>query len=210
MPEQPFDSFLKHVDARELEEAWNLFLDDYSGIILRVVRQIERDADSIPDCFQFVCEQLSANSLRRLRKFRPEGGALFSTWLRAVVRNLCLDWRRKRFGRYRLFKSIAQLSIFDQEVFRALYERRLSVDDAYHSLRALYPSLTHSQLAESRLRIEQGLSGKQRGLLDSRLREQTRSNEDARLASANIPDPAANPEIQAAKKEAAQALRQAL
>jgi len=210
MPEKSFDSFLKHLDAGELEGAWNLFLDDYSGVILHVIRQIEREADSIPDCFQFVCEQLSANSLRRLRKFRPEGGALFSTWLRAVARNLCLDWRRKRFGRHRLFKSVAQLSIFDQEVFRSFYERRLSFDDAYHSLRSLYPSLTHSQFAESRVRIERALSAKQRGLLNSRLIERTSPNDDVRLASANVPDPAPNPEIQVAKRESAQALRQAL
>lgn len=210
MPEKSFDSFLKHVDAGELEEAWNLFLDDYSGVVFQVIRQIERDSDYIPDCFQFVCEQLSANSLRRLRKFRPEGGAHFSTWLRAVVRNLCLDWRRRRFGRHRIFKSIARLSLFDQEVFRSFYERRLSFDNAFHSLQSLYPSVTHSQLAASRLRVEGSLSVKQRGLLDSRLSEQTRPNEDAGLASVNIPDPAPNPESQAAKKESAQALRRAL
>ena len=130
---------------------------------------MERDSDFVPDCFQFVCEGLSANSFRRLRRFRPEGPAVFSTWLRAVVRNLCLDWRRRQFGRHRFFKSISNLSFFDQEVFRHLYERRLSFDDTIHSLQSAFPEITHTLLAESKARMRE-LTARQRRLLDARFR----------------------------------------
>ncbi len=169
MPEDSFDNILDRINTREPEEAWGLFLDQYAATILQVVKHFERDPDFVPDCFQFICEHLCANSFRRLRRFQPRGAAVFSTWLRAVVRNLCLDWRRKRFGRRRFFNSIARLSIFDQEVFRHLYERRLSLDDTFHSLRTLYPNLTHAQLAESSARISSSLTARQSRLLGGQL-----------------------------------------
>src|SRR5258705_2263797 len=158
MPEESFAKLLEHINSRDPEEAWGVFLDEYSTTIFQVVRHIERDSDSVPDCFQFVCERLSANSFLRLRKFQPQGPAVFSTWLRAVVRNLCLDWRRKRFGRHRVFKSISRLSVFDQEVFRHFYERRLSFDETLQSLRSIFPDLTPTQFAECRARIELALT----------------------------------------------------
>jgi len=212
MPEYSFDNILEQFNSRDSEEAWGVFLDDHAATILQVVKHFERDSDYVPDCFQFVCEHLSANSFRRLRKFQPQGPAVFSTWLRAVVRNLCLDWRRKRFGRRRFFNSIARLSTFDQEVFRHLYERRLSLDDTFYSLRTIYPNLTHAQLAESSSRISSSLTPKQSRLLNARLAgdpQQTNSTFDD-TARANVPDPTPNPEVLTLLNERAGALRQAL
>ncbi len=212
MPEDSFDDILEQINTRDSEEAWASFLAQYAAIILRVVKHFERDVDFVPDCFQYVCEQLSANSFRRLRKFQPRGPALFSTWLRAVVRNLCLDWRRKRFGRRRVFNSIARLSIFDQEVFRHLYERQLSLDDAFHSLRTIYPGLTHAQLEQSSTRINRSLTARQSRLLAARLAgpSQQNANLENPAAEANVPDPSPNPETLTLLKERATALRQAL
>ena len=196
MPEDSFDDILEHIDTHDSEEAWALFLAQYAAIILQVVKHFERDSDFVPDCFQYVCEQLSANSFRRLRKFQPRGPAIFPTWLRAVVRNLCLDWRRKRFGRRRFFNSILKLSIFDQEVFRHLYERQLSLDDAFHSLRTIYPALTHAQLEESITRINSSLTVKQSRLLAARQANspQQSANLEKTAAETNVPDPSPNPE----------------
>ena len=214
MPEEPFDNVVEQISSRNPEEAWNQFLDDYSATILQVVRRVECDSDFVPDCFQFVCERLSANSLRRLRKFRPHGPAVFSTWLRAVVRNLCLDWRRKRFGRPRFFKCISRLSVFDQEVFRHLYERRVSFDETFQSLRLTFHDITHARLDESSARIEKELTMKQRRLLDARLSRQASQTSatlrDTAAGHANIPDAAPNPEAQALLGERARALKRAL
>ena len=95
--------------SQEHERAWDGFLKEYAALILQVVYLFERDQDRIDDCFVFVCEQLKRDDLKRIRRFDTDGSASFSTWLRAVVRNLCLDWRRKRFGRPRLYRSIARL-----------------------------------------------------------------------------------------------------
>ena len=214
MPEESFAKLLEQINSRDPEEAWGVFLDEYSTTIFQVVRHIERDSDSVPDCFQFVCERLSANSFQRLRKFRPQGPAVFSTWLRAVVRNLCLDWHRKQFGRHRFFRSISRLSVFDQEVFRHFYERRLSFDETLQSLRSIFPDITTGQLDESRARIEQALTIKQRRLLDARISQRANmtgaSLDEIATAKANISDPAPNPEAQALLKERAMALRRAV
>jgi hypothetical protein len=60
MPETSFHNLLEQISSRDPEEAWGQFLDEYSAVILQVVRHLERDPDLIPDCFQFVCERLSA------------------------------------------------------------------------------------------------------------------------------------------------------
>jgi len=211
MPEDSFDDILEQINTRDSEEAWASFLAQYAAIILQIVKHFERDPDFVPDSFQYVCEQLSAHSFRRLRKFQPQGPAIFSTWLRAVVRNLCLDWRRKRFGRRRFFNSILRLSIFDQEVFRHLYERQLSLDDAFQSLRTVYPTLTHAQLQESTIRINSSLTARQSRLLAARQANPDQAaNLETTAAEATFPDPAPNPETLALLKERATTLRQAL
>lgn len=213
MPEQSFDNLLEQLNSRDPEEAWGLFLAEYSTTILKVVRHIEHDSDTVPDCFQFVCERLSADSFRRLRKFRAGGPAVFSTWLRAVVRNLCLDWRRKQFGRHRFFKSIARLSGLDQEVFRHVYERRIPFDEALESLRSTFPNLTRTQLAESTARIDNELTTRQRRLLDA---QHAQLNSPASVgfgetsAAHDIRDPAPSPEAQAVFAQRARNLRRAL
>src|SRR5205814_9688368 len=112
MAETPINKILKQLRS-EPEAAWTLFLHEYASLILQVVRHFERNSDQASDCFQFICERLCEDRCRRLRKFKPKGAATFSTWLRAVVRNLCLDWHRKQFGRRRVFRSISRLSDLD-------------------------------------------------------------------------------------------------
>ena len=113
MDTTPIQDILDLLRSHEHEEAWSLFLREYGGLTFQVVRHFERDADNAADCFQFVCEQLVANSFRRIRKFEPHGTATFTTWLRAVTRNLCIDWRRRQFGRRRTPESGPQLTLLD-------------------------------------------------------------------------------------------------
>lgn len=85
MSETPIDWILQQLRLREPEEAWTEFLQEYSTLIFSVLRHLEPDIDRASDCFQFVCEQLSNDSFRRLRRFKPEGPAKFSTWLSEVT-----------------------------------------------------------------------------------------------------------------------------
>lgn len=214
MPEARIDHILEQVRSRDPQEAWSQFLEEYSGLIFQVIRHFERDADLASDCFQFVCERLSENGSRRLLRFKPQGPASFSTWLRAVVRNLCLDWHRKHFGRPRVFKSISRLSAFDQEVFRYVYERGVSFDETLLLLRSNFPVVTPTLLAESTERIQKELTKKQRWLLRARFAERSQetkvSLEEPEATIRDVPDPRPNPEAQAALRERAVALQRAL
>jgi len=201
--------------AEDHERAWDEFLNGYAPLILQVVHLFERDQDRIEDCFVFVCERLKRNNLRRIRQFKTQGAATFATWLRAVVRNLCLDWRRHRFGRPRLFRSISRLPGLDQEVFRCIYHRRLRENETFHTVRALYPSLTRGELADSMVRINKCLSPHQSWLLVSRIPRlesisASSSNPDASDRDSELPDREPDPETQSARQESLTALRKAM
>ena len=201
--------------AEDHERAWDEFLNGHSPLILQVVHLFERDQDRIEDCFVFVCERLKRNNLRRIRQFDIQGAATFATWLRAVVRNLCLDWRRHRFGRPRLFRSISRLPELDQEVFRCIYHRRLRENETFHTVRALYPSLTRGKFTDSMIRINKCLSHHQSWLLVSRnprLESISASSSDPDAADRDIelPDREPNPETHSARQESLTALRKAM
>jgi RNA polymerase sigma factor (sigma-70 family) len=135
MPVEPLlESTLSAVASADRQSAWCEFLDRYSGLIYHVVRSFDRDPDHSGDCFLFVCEQLAGSDFRRLRKFDLTGRAIFSTWLCAVARNLCLDWHRKKYGRYRVLGSVAQRSAADQLLFELVFRRGFSVEEARQEL----------------------------------------------------------------------------
>ena len=203
MPSRAIEQILKQLDSRDVEQAWSDFLGEYSSPIYQVICLFESDADKAADCFQFVCEQLIKNNFRRLRAFKIDGAATFSTWLRAVTRNLCIDWHRKETGRPRPFKSITKLSAFDQEVFRLLYEKGESAEDVLRQLAAAYPYATEGTLAESRRRIEQELTPQKRWLLNTRFARSSETDWTTGLSEIglNVADPNTNPEAQAIIKE---------
>lgn len=83
------------------EEAWAAFVRAYTPAILRVARSLGGDLDSAMDRYAYVLVGLRENECRRLRAYlRPAAGE-FSLWLTVVVRRLCLDHYRERYGRPR-------------------------------------------------------------------------------------------------------------
>jgi len=150
------------------DEAWASFLQTYSPLIVQVVRLFEKNQDEVSDCFVFVCQQLNRDRFRRLKRFKPDGSASFPTWLRVVVRNLYLDWRRKERGRPRPFRSITRLPGLDQEIYRCVYERGMTSSETLHSLQGFFPTLTEDQVGRSLERIGRTLTARQRWLLASR------------------------------------------
>jgi RNA polymerase sigma factor (sigma-70 family) len=196
------------------QTAWADFLECYSPLILQVVRLFEADPDDIADCFLFVCQKLAGNSFRRLRRFRPDGPASFTTWMRAVSRRLCLDWYRSAFGRTRIFDSIARLSTLDREVFRIVYELSLPLDEARAALSIRFGALTAEQLGECLERIQQSLTPRQQWLLSTRRRRleplETELGEGARPGLDHLHEPGPNPEALAVRQEEREGLAQAL
>jgi RNA polymerase sigma factor (sigma-70 family) len=85
----------------EREQAWAGFARVYTPTMLRVARSLGGDADSAMDRYTFVLERLREDDCRRLRAYlRPSAGD-FTLWLVVVVRRLCLDHHRTRYGRSR-------------------------------------------------------------------------------------------------------------
>jgi RNA polymerase sigma factor (sigma-70 family) len=183
-------------------------------VILQVVRLFESDTDHVADCFLFVCKQLNEQGFKRLRRFQVVGPATFVTWLRAVVRRLCLDWRRKEFGRTRIFESVARLSAFDRDLFRYVYQQGLSPDEALQTVAPRFPSLSGHELAGGLERIRGALTPRQFWLLSTcRPRFEPLVNAETGADSpllGIIPDPGPDPEALAAQQQEHSALAAAL
>jgi RNA polymerase sigma factor (sigma-70 family) len=84
-----------------LDEAWGAFVHAFTAPILRTARSLGGDADAAMDRYAFVLDRLRDDECRRLRAYvRPDAGE-FALWLTVVVRRLCLDHYRERYGRPR-------------------------------------------------------------------------------------------------------------
>jgi RNA polymerase sigma factor (sigma-70 family) len=148
--------------------AWESFLRVYSPVVYQSARAHTSDEDDAGDCFVHVCEQLAKNRFRRLLKFKPQGSASFTTWLRVVARNLCYDWHRRCRGRQRPFKSIQSLPSLELEIYRCRFERGFSEVETLNHVRPMSPDLDQDQLADIEDRIELSLSFRHRKILSGR------------------------------------------
>ena len=148
--------------------AWETFLGIYSPVLYQTAVAYSDDEDEAADCYLYICEQLSRNGFRRLLKFKPEGSASFTTWLRVVGRNLCYDWHRSHSGRRRPFKLLQVLSELERGVYDCRFERGLSEDETLNQLRPAFPGLGAPQLHEVERRVEDSLGSRQRWILSTR------------------------------------------
>jgi RNA polymerase sigma factor (sigma-70 family) len=83
------------------ERAWTGFVQTFTAAMLRVAGSLGGDADLVMDRYAFVLERLRADDCRRLRAYVRPGAGDFALWLIVVVRRLCLDHHRERYGRSR-------------------------------------------------------------------------------------------------------------
>lgn len=210
MPPQHLETLLNDLYSPNQQDAWTEFLSEYSTPIYQVVRHLETDPDNAADCFQFVCEQLIDHRSKRLRKFRGEGSATFTTWLRAIVRNLCIDWHRKQFGRHRPFNSVAHLPVFDQQVFQMIYERSVPPEECVAVLAAEFPDTTIHHVNESRNRIESVLTPNQRWLLTQRAANRNGNANHSEEILRDVKDSRADPEALAIENERRRRLASAM
>lgn len=212
MPADPFIySMLSALSSSERQSAWCAFLERYSSLIYHVVRSFDRDPDRSGNSYLFICEQLSANDFRRLRRFEVAGRASFSTWLCAVVRNLCLDWHRKEHGRQRVFGSVARRSTTDQLLFEIAFRRGLSAEEAREELSRRGVELSFAAVEERICEIRRCLSSRQLWLLSSgnALPDSIEGEEDGTY-SIEPSDPAPDPESLVALREVHQHVSAAL
>jgi RNA polymerase sigma factor (sigma-70 family) len=168
MSDEAVSALLERLSSGRGDAAWNEFLSGYSPVIVRVIRRCGVAGDRADDCFLHVCEALSESRCRRLCSFQPDGPASFKTWLMAVVANLCIDWNRREQGRVRSFRSVARLPELDRQVYRCIFERRMTRTQCYHTLLPRFPGLTEAGVAEINARLFQLLKPQQRWQLTVR------------------------------------------
>jgi RNA polymerase sigma factor (sigma-70 family) len=92
---------LEAVSPSEADAAWATFVEKHTRLILHVARSLGGDHDAAMDRYTYVLERLEDDDYRRLREYAPDGRTRFTTWLVVVVRRLCLDHYRSRYGRPR-------------------------------------------------------------------------------------------------------------
>src|SRR6266404_463498 len=194
--------------------AWADFLQEYSGILQQVIEQSCLSGDDRGDCFIFICEQLVAERFRRLRRFKANGTASFPTWLRAVSRNLCIDWRRKQHGRPQPLELTKRLSSEDQHIYLEFFTRGFSVEETLQVLQPAFPALSLAAVEEAVQRLAATLSPRQRWLLSLRYitaEPLERNDCEGRLdAVSRIADPSPDPESVAISRESERLLEQAM
>jgi RNA polymerase sigma factor (sigma-70 family) len=168
MGDESVSELLAALSSGRAGAVWSEFLARYSALIMHVVRRRGFEGEAATDCFIHVCGALSDDGFRRLLGFRPDGPARFSTWLMAVVSNLCTDWRRRELGRERPSRSVSRLSELDQQVYRCIYLRGMSRTQCLHVLLPRFPGLTEPQVAEINGRLFALLTPHQRWQLSVR------------------------------------------
>lgn len=168
MSDEAVTALLERLSSGRGDAAWNEFLAGYSPVIVHVIRRCGVAAGQADECFLHVCEALSDGGFRRLRTFRTDGPASFKTWLMAVVANLCIDWNRRENGRVRPFHSVSCLPELDRQVYRCIFEQRMTRTQCFHVLLPRFPGLTESRVGEINARLFQLLTPQQRWQLTVR------------------------------------------
>jgi RNA polymerase sigma factor (sigma-70 family) len=182
------------------QEGWIEFLNAYSPVLYQTARACSSNEEDAADCYLHICEQLGKNNFRRLLKFDPQGTASFTTWLRVVGRNICWDWRRKRWGRKRPFRILQDLSPLELEVYHHRFLRRSSPQETLARLGPRFPAVSLAQLATIEENLQRSLSPRQNWILNSRAFEAsspvTLAGEDEEVGAIDVADPRPNQEEQ--------------
>jgi RNA polymerase sigma factor (sigma-70 family) len=200
------DAFKDLIDrlssAAGVDAAWREFLARYSPLIHLAIRRHHVDQEDAAEAYVYVCGALSDDGFRRLRSFKPDGPARFTTWLTAVASNLCIDWRRKQSGRPRPLRCISGLPPLDQWVYRCIYEKRMSRRQCAEFLAPRFPGLDEATVAAINARLFNLLAPHQRWELTLRGR--------ARACDEHITAKEPGPEVTAEETQTRERVQQAL
>jgi DNA-directed RNA polymerase specialized sigma24 family protein len=172
---------LNETDNRE--ELWKEFLRRYTKLVLKIIWQFEKDKDRVMDKYLWICTKLAAGNFFILRKFDDEiknKAPKFTTWLVAVVRNLCVDEHRSTFGRKRLPKALLKLSETDRKIFELYFWKSYSIDEIEN-----YMSLQRELINGALERIEESLKSSRESIYMNNKNTELISLDDVSLISEN-------------------------
>jgi RNA polymerase sigma factor (sigma-70 family) len=164
------DKILRDLGTPSAGAAWQDFLARHTALMLSVIRQHQHQEQRIHDCYIFVCEKLADNRFRRLRSWRRQGKTRFTTWLRAVISNLCVDWHRQEFGRQRPFRSLSELSDLEVRVYRLRFEQGASLSECMQAIAVEYPGVSEMELAGMIRELNRTLTPRQHWILSTHRR----------------------------------------
>lgn len=121
------------------QSAWKDFLSAYSNLFLKIIWEMEKDREAVMDTYLHVCSKFAERDFAILRKFKRKHGKnppKFTTWLGAVVRNMCIDAYRSVQGRQRIPRALSRFSNHDRKIFELYYWRGFSLEEIEQTLRA--------------------------------------------------------------------------
>jgi len=105
------------------------------------------------DVYQDLALELGADGFRRLQAY--DGRGSFAGFVRRVLRNLCLDWRRKQTGRRRLPAAIERLGELEQRAYQWMCWSGCSVEEVQSRLRGRAPE---GEVQEAIRRVEEAVA----------------------------------------------------
>ncbi len=188
---------LHRLNSPDAGVAWSEFVDHFSPLVMQAVSQFEFEHERVNDCYLQVLEKLSDNGFRRLLKFDTRGKAKFSTWLAAVVYNLCVDWHRREFGRARMLPSINVLPALERSIFHLYFNQAMDREACFQTLGDEFPDLDRQKFTEAITRVFRILTPRQRWQLTLRHRRKLMLrgvSESTELLAADAPNPDAQAE----------------
>jgi RNA polymerase sigma factor (sigma-70 family) len=100
-PPSALARLLRAGDPASRDRAWAAFVRAYTPILLSTARKFGGDHDAAMDRYAYILEQLRQDDFRPLRRYAVDGRSRFTTWLVVVARRMCIDYRRRRYGRPR-------------------------------------------------------------------------------------------------------------
>ncbi len=141
--------------------AWATFIERFADVIFSYLCHLGFDYDRAMEQFVYVCEKLCEQDFRRLKTVRYAGqhGDL-TPWLRAVVKNLSVNWLWSVEGRKRLLKPIARLPLREQRIFELYFWKGLTPAAISQQLQLEHHDLDVSDVLEALETIFSQLSQK--------------------------------------------------
>jgi RNA polymerase sigma factor (sigma-70 family) len=132
------ERWVTQLQSERFDDAWDTFVATYRGMLFAAIRRYAADYDDVMDVFTYVCGQLRADDMRRLRAYvdEPVHRARFTTWLVTVVHHLAIDWLRQRHGRAQPPALSASLAPIQRRIFELVFLHGRSHVEAYETLHA--------------------------------------------------------------------------
>ncbi|HMB31793.1 MAG TPA: hypothetical protein VKN82_08215 [Desulfohalobiaceae bacterium] len=88
-----------------------------------------QDPNLADQCYTYILEQLKKDDYKRLRAYQGESS--IKTYVLALSNRLIIDFRRQKYGRRRIPKTISQIGLWAEKVYELVCWRYYSLREAF-------------------------------------------------------------------------------